>query len=420
MKPLATQSMPTSGAACAGDTTRDALSNPLLAAWTAPHGMPPFAQIRAEHFEPALREAMRLHRAELAAIGRQPAAPEFDNTAAAFDRSGALLDRIQAVFYNLAASATSDDLQAVQRTLAAPLAAHRNAVYMDAALFARLDVLHARRATLGLAPEALRLLERLHLDFVRSGALLTGAAQQSFAAVMEELAALTTRFAQNVLHDESSWTLPLLDAAACAGLPPFVLDAARQAAAERGHSGAVITLSRSLVVPFLTYSTRRDLRELAWRAWVGRGEHAGEHDNREVARAILRLRREQAALLGYASYADYALADTMAGTRAAVAGLLDEVWPRALAAVRREEAELDEVRHEAAASGVAGDASDARNERDASDAGATGPIEIEHQRDVAQLATSEHVQDALRSEFQHDAAVGRRALDRRDRLRLVV
>jgi peptidyl-dipeptidase Dcp len=200
----------------------------------------------------------------------------------------------------------------------------------------------------------MRLLERVHLDFVRAGALLTGAAQERYAAVMEELASLTTRFAQNVLHDESNWTLPLPDAAATAGLPAFVLDAARQAASERGLPGAVITLSRSLVVPFLTYATRRDLREVAWRAWVGRGEHAGDHDNRDVARRILRLRREQAALLGHACFADHALADTMAGSRHAVATLLDEVWPRALAAVAREQQELEEVRAAAAALGEAG------------------------------------------------------------------
>lgn len=347
MKPLNESLLPP--AAGAGT-----VGNPLLQAWTAPHGLPPFAEIRAEHFEPALREAMRRERSEIAAIASQVAAPDFENTVAAFDRSGVLLERVLSTFGTLTASATSEALQAVQRQMAAPLAAHFNAVYMDAALFARLDALHAQRATLGLAPEALRLLERIHLDFTRSGARLTGAARQRFGAVMEELAALTTRFAQNVLHDESTWTLPLPDAAASAGLPPFVLDAARQAAAERGLPGAVVTLSRSLVVPFLTYSTRRDLREQAWRAWVGRGERGGDHDNREVARAILRLRREQASLLGHACYADHALADTMAGSRRAVAGLLDEVWPRALAAVRREEAMLEEARREAAASGEPG------------------------------------------------------------------
>jgi peptidyl-dipeptidase Dcp len=332
-------------------TTMDT-NNPLLQPWTGPYGLPPFATFRPEHFEPALREAMRRHRDELRAIADQAAAPDFDNTIAAFDRSGRLLDRITAVFYNLTASETSPALQAVQRDVAAPLAAHDSAVHMDAALFARIDALHARRDTLGLDAEARRLLERVHLDFVRAGARLAPAAQQRYAQVMEELAALTTRFAQNVLHDESAFQLRLQGAADLAGLPDFVRAAARQAAAERGVDGHVITLSRSLVVPFLTFSERRDLREQAWRAWVGRGEHAGAHDNREVARAILRLRREQARLHGHACYADFALADTMAGTRAAVGRLLDEVWPRALQAVERERESLEALMRADGASGT--------------------------------------------------------------------
>lgn len=322
-------------------------TNPLLDEWRGPFGLPPFAAIRSEHFEPAFEAAMREHRAELARIAQSAEAPDFDNTVAAIDRAGRQLGRIGAVFHTLAASATSPELQAVQRRMAAPLAAHYSAVVMDPALFARLDALHEGRQALDLAPEALRLLERMHLDFVRAGARLQGEAQRRYAQVMEELAALTTRFAQNVLHDESTWHLPLAGEAALAGLPGFVRDAARQAAAERGLDGHAITLARSLVVPFLTFSERRDLREQVWRAWVGRGEH----DNREVARDILRLRHEQARLHGKACYADFALADTMAGSRAAVAGLLDEVWPRALAAVERERALLEQAMRAAGASG---------------------------------------------------------------------
>jgi peptidyl-dipeptidase Dcp len=320
-----------------------AVSNPLLQDWTAPFGLPPFAALQPEHFEPALREGMRAQREELLGIATQQDAPSFDNTLAAFDRTGALLQRVSAVFYNLTSSATSPSLQAVQRSMAAPMAAHGSAVYMDQALFARVDALHARRAEIGLAPEALRLLERVHLDFVRAGARMAPAARARYAQVMEALAALTTQFAQNVLHDESAWQLVLVGEGDLAGLPDFVRAAARQAASERGVAGHVITLSRSLVVPFLTFSQRRDLREQAWRAWVGRGEQAGEHDNREVACQILRLRREQARLHGHASYADYALTDTMAGTHTAVQGLLGDVWPRALAALARERQALQEV-----------------------------------------------------------------------------
>ncbi len=320
-----------------------ATDNPLLQAWHTPHGLPPFAQLQAAHFEPALQAAMQAHRAELALIAEQPAAPTFDNTVAAFDRAGAQLGRVAAAFHNLTSSATSAELQAVQRAMAGPMAAHHSAVHTDAALFQRLDAVHAQRAELGLTAEQRRLVERLQLDFVRAGAQLPPAPQARYAAIMAELAQHMTRFAQNVLHDESSWALPLADDADLAGLPDFVRASARQAAAERGLAGAVITLARSLIVPFLTFSERRDLREQAWRAWVGRGEHEGEHDNREVARAILRLRNEQARLHGHASFADYALTDTMAGTHAAVQGLLGEVWPRALMALERERAALRAV-----------------------------------------------------------------------------
>jgi peptidyl-dipeptidase Dcp len=323
---------------------QDAADNPLLQDWDTPYGLPPFDRIRPEQVEPALRRAMQMHRDELAAIASQTAPPSFDNTAAAFDRAGAVLGRVASVFYNLTASATSPELQAVQRAMAGPMAEHSSAVYMDASLFSRLDVLHRERQASGLTAEQQRLLERLHTDFVRAGARLAPAAQARYAAIMAELARWMTRFAQNVLHDESSWHLTLDGDADLAGLPGFLRDSARQAAQERGLAGAVITLSRSLIVPFLTFSERQDLREQAWRAWTSRGEHAGEHDNREVARHILRLRNEQARLHGHRSFADFALTDTMAGSHGAVQQLLGEVWPRALLAVERERQALSAQR----------------------------------------------------------------------------
>ncbi|WP_431287089.1 M3 family metallopeptidase [Roseateles chitinivorans] len=323
------------------------LSNPLLSAWTGPYGLPPFDAIRAEHVEPAFEAALAAHRAELAAIAENPAAPDFDNTLAALDRAGRALTALEHLFSTLSASASSPELQAVQRRMAAPLAAHTNAIYLNAALFERVERLHEQRASLGLPPESLRLLERVHLDFVRAGARLQGDDRARYAANMERQAELNTRFAQNVLADESGYQLVLRGEAELAGLPDFVRAAARQAALDRGQTeeGAhVVTLSRSLIVPFLTFSERRDLREQAWRAWVGRGETAGETDNRALVRELLALRHEQAALHGHRSFADYALADTMAGRQSAVQGLLDQVWEPAKAAAARERAMLDEVR----------------------------------------------------------------------------
>ena len=314
-----------------------ATSNPLLQPWDTPFGLPPFESIRAEHFVPAFEAARAAHLAELDAIAAQRETPSFENTIAALDRSGRLYWRIEGVFHNLAASDTSPALQQAERELAPQLAAHQNAIYMHRGLFERIAALHARRDELGLTPEQRRLLERFHFDFVRAGALLTDQAQQRYARVTERLAELTTRFGQNVLADEAAFRLELRSEAELAGLPEFVRAAARQAAADRGIADAhVITLSRSLIVPFLTFSERRDLREQAWRAWTRRGEHEGAHDNRPVAREILALRSEQARAHGYACYADYALADTMAGTRDAVGRLLDQVWTRAVGRVEQE------------------------------------------------------------------------------------
>ena len=313
-------------------------TNPLLAAWPDTFGLPPFAALRPDHFAPALQEAMRRHRAELEEIANQHQPPSFDNTAAAFDRAGALLYRLEAVLSNLTASETSPALQAVQREMAAPLAAHDSAVKMHAGLFQRLNALYLERERADWTPEQRRLVERLHTDFVRAGAQLPPEVQRHYAQNMQAQAELTTRFAQNVLADESGYQLQLQGEEDLAGLPVFLRDAAAQAAAERNLPAGirVITLSRSLVVPFLTFSERRDLREQAWRAWTTRGEHDGPHDNRPVAREILRLRQAQARAHGRASYADYALADTMAGDQAAVRGLLMEVWRRALPAAERE------------------------------------------------------------------------------------
>jgi len=301
--------------------------NPLLEPWQTPYGLPPFGAVRAQHFVPAFEQAMREHLAEIDAIADLGSTPGFEDTVAAFDRSGRLLARLEGLFFNLASSETSPELQAVERELAPRLAAHESSICLHAGLFARIAAVHAQRAALGLRAEQVRLVERIHLDFVRAGAMLAPDAKRRYAQVMERLAELTTRFGQNVLADESAFRLELHGEADLAGLPAFVRAAARAAAAERGsQADGVITLSRSHIVPFLTFSERRDLREKAWRAWVTRGEHEGENDNRPVAAEILALRSEQARLHGHASFADYALADTMAGTQDAVERLLARVW----------------------------------------------------------------------------------------------
>jgi peptidyl-dipeptidase Dcp len=256
----------------------------------------------------------------------------FDNTIAALDRSGNGLCRIERLFFNLTASETSPELQAIERDISPQLAAHHSATAMDAKLFARIEAVHARRDELPPDGEERRLTERVHLDFVRAGARLSESAKARYAAIVERLAVLQTRFMQNTLADEAEYRLLLVDARDFAGLPDYVRAVAREAAQERDvDAPGVITLSRSLIVPFLTFSDRRDLREQTYTAWTTRGEHDGPHDNRPVAREILALRNEQARLHGYDNYADYALGDRMAGTPDAVARLLDQVWEPAKA-----------------------------------------------------------------------------------------
>ena len=301
--------------------------NPLLQNWETPYGLPPFDRVRPEHFKPALEVGMRAHNADIAAICESADAPTFANTVAALDRAGRTLTRVELLFHNLCASETSPDLQAVEREMAPRLASHHNAIYLNSKLFARIDGLHRDRADLTLRAEDLRLLERVHLDFTLAGARLAPAAKERLAQIVERLAALTTQFSQNVLADESSEGVVLRNERDLSGLPDQVRGAAREAARILGVRDAwVITLNRSLIVPFLTFSDRRDLREQAFKAWVRRGENAGPRDNRPIAREILALRHEQARLLGYRNYAECALVDRMAKTPSAVARLLTQVW----------------------------------------------------------------------------------------------
>jgi peptidyl-dipeptidase Dcp len=320
-------------------------TNPLLQPWTGAYQLPPFLDLRPEHFEPAYEVAMREQLAEVEAIATNPQPPTFENTVQALDRGGRTFERIDNVFHNLAASEASPALQAVQRTMAPRLAAHRNAIMLHAGLFGRVDALHEQREQLQLDAEDLRLLERTHLDFVLAGARLTGAARERYAQITKELAQLTTTFAQNLLAEEAQWLLTLAGDADLAGLPESVRSAARNAATERGLGGSAyaITLSPSLAEPFLTFSARRDLRERVWRGRVERGAHAGEQDNRPVAARIVALRQELAGLHGHDNYADYALSDRMAEGTGAVLQLLRQAWEPAKAKAAQDRERLTQM-----------------------------------------------------------------------------
>jgi peptidyl-dipeptidase Dcp len=315
-------------------------SNPLLDAWTGPFEAPPFAAIKPADFPPAFVAAFAAHKAEIAAIADNPALATFENTIAPLERSGHLLNRVSSVFFNLTGADTNDEIEAIERDVAPVFAAHDAEIHLNDALFARIDALSQQRAALALDAEQQRALERHHIAFRRAGAGRSPAVKARLTEIGERLAALGTQFSQNVLADENAFAL-ILDEADLAGLPDWQRAAAAAVAETRGHAGKyAITLARSSIEPFLQMSSRRDLREKIFRAWLARGENDGPTDNRSIAAEMVRLRQEKAQLLGYESFAAYRLADMMAKTPSAAQKLLNDVWTRGRARALREQAAL--------------------------------------------------------------------------------
>jgi len=305
--------------------------NPLLAAWVTPHQTPPFSEIAPEHFLPAFEQAFVDHAAEVAAITHDPTTPDFDNTITALERSGKLLTKVSAVFYDLVSAHSNPAILEIDKEVSLRMARHWNPIMMNAVLFGRIALLHDNRATLGLTAEQLRLLERTYTRFHRAGAGLSDDAKKRMAEINERLAHLGTTFSHHLLGDEQDWFMELGEDDR-AGLPDSFVAAAKAAAGERGMAGkAIVTLSRSSVEPFLKSSQRRDLREKVYKAFTARGDNANANDNNDVIVEILALREESAKLLGYPTYAAYRLEDSMAKTPDAVRDLLERVWKPARA-----------------------------------------------------------------------------------------
>jgi peptidyl-dipeptidase Dcp len=318
--------------------------NPLLQAWTGPADTAPFAAISPADFKPAFETAMAEQLAEIEAIAGETAAPSFANTIAALERSGRALAKVSAVFQCLAGAHTNADIQALEREMSPRLAAHRNRIQLNPGLYARIEALWDHRDELGLSPEEARVLERYELTFRRAGAGLGAAEKERVAAIGERLASLGTAFSQNVLADEQAYALVLETEDELAGLSAAQITAAKEAAQERGHAGKyAITLARSSVEPFLTSSTRRDLREKAYLAWIARGDGGGATDNKAIIAETVQLRAERARLLGYPNFARYRLDDSMAKTPEAVRGLLERVWTPARARAMADRDALQEL-----------------------------------------------------------------------------
>ncbi len=315
-----------------------------LTHWTAPLGLPDFAAISDEQFAPVFEAALAAHEAEIAAIATNEQPPSIDNTLKALELAGEALGRVSAIFWCRAGAHTNPQIQALEREIAPKMSRHFSAIYMNAALFARIDSLYAQRDVLRLDAETGRVLEKTWKRFVKAGAKLGAEDKQRLAAIGERLASLGAQFGQNVLADEAEWALFLNDGDDLAGLPDFLKDAMAEAAESRSQAGRfAVTLSRSIIEPFLTFSARRDLRERAFAAFASRGENGGATDNGAIVKETLALRAEKAKLLGYASYAALKLDDTMAKTPDAVMDLLVPVWEKAREKAAADKAELERI-----------------------------------------------------------------------------
>ncbi|UFZ03390.1 M3 family metallopeptidase [Bradyrhizobium ontarionense] len=315
------------------DTTAtiDAQRNPLLMAWETPHQTPPFDAIRPEHFLPAFERAFADHTAEITAISHDPAEPDFANTITALERSGKLLSKVAAVFYDLVSAHSNPAILEIDKDVSLRMARHWNPIMMNAVLFGRIALLYDKRKSLALTSEEQRLLERTYTRFRRAGAGLSDDDKARMAVINEQLAQLGTTFSHHLLGEEQDWFLELGEDDR-AGLSDSFVAAAKAAADERGMPGkAIVTLSRSSVEPFLKSSARRDLREKVFKAFTARGDNGNANDNNAVIGEILSLREQAAVIMGFANFAAYRLEDSMAKTPEAVRGLLERVWKPARA-----------------------------------------------------------------------------------------
>ncbi|MER9331041.1 M3 family metallopeptidase [Mesorhizobium sp. M0488] len=320
----------------------DLAAHPLTT-WRGPLGLPDFDHIGDHDFSPVFDAARKAHEAEIEAIAGNKDAPTIENTLQALELGGEALDHVSSIFWCRAGAHTNETIQALERDISPKMSRHFSAISMNERLFARIDDLYQRREGLNLDAETLRVLEKTWKGFVRSGAKLDADGKKRLARINEDLSSLGTTFGQNVLADERDWAL-FLDEPDLAGLPEFLKSSMAEAAEMRGQKGRyAVTLSRSIYEPFSTFSERRDLREIAFRAFTMRGQNGGVTDNTDVVRDMLKLRAEKAKLLGYGSFAALKLDDTMAKTPKAVHELLDPVWQKALEKAAADQGELQRL-----------------------------------------------------------------------------
>ena len=316
--------------------------NPLLTKWEGPYGgVPPFDRVQIALFKPALEAAMAEQLAETEAIAKNTAAPDFENTIAALERTGGTLDRVSTIYGVWGSTMASPEYQAVQREMAPRLAAFSDQITQNEPLFKRIEAVYNSPAKAKLTPEQQRLTWLYYTNFVRAGARLSPEAKKRLSEINQQLAGLYTKFGQNVLAEETDQFIVLKSDAELAGLPQSLRDAAAAAAETKKQPGTwVIMNTRSSIDPFLTYSDRRDLREKAWRMFVNRGDNGDEHDNNAIITDILQLRAERAKLLGYKTHAHWRLENAMAKTPERALELMEAVWKPSVARVHEEVADM--------------------------------------------------------------------------------
>jgi len=303
--------------------------NPAILNWTGPKGLPNYSQIADGDFAIALRQGFADNIEEIKAIASNADTPTFENTIDALEYAGETLSKAASLFFTKGGNHTNDDIQALEREFAPEFARHSGEIAKNRELFERIETLWEKRDQLSLTPEQMQVLKKTRRGFIRMGAALVGEEQARLIAINERLASLGTQFSQNVLKDEGDWIMPL-DEDDLDGIPADLKSTMAGVATERGHDGQyAVTASRSVVVPFLVSSKRRDLREKAFAAWTSRGDNGGETDNGAIIEETLRLRAEKAKLLGFTTFAELKLDGTMAKTPGAVMELLETVWEKA-------------------------------------------------------------------------------------------
>jgi peptidyl-dipeptidase Dcp len=320
------------------------MSNPFFESWQTAYGMPPFDEIKDEHYLPAFERAFADHDADIDQIAANQLPPTFTNTIEAMERSGALLRKVSGVFYNLSSSTTNDQLQAIEVLLAPRSAAHFSRIYNHQRLFKRVSQIYLERQSLALDADQLLLLEDLYTAFVRAGAALSDVARPQVQALDESLAGLMTQFSQNILKDTNNFEMVVDNEEDLAGLPQSVLRAASVEAQQRGMSGKyVFTVSRSSITPFLQYADSRALREKIYKAYTHNANNPNDFNNQTIVGQIAAQRVKRAQLLGYQTHAHYMLDDRMAKTPANVNQLLDSIWQPAQIKVAEEARDLQGI-----------------------------------------------------------------------------